>query len=78
MLYNTLVPIASSIMSADYTITKTIKIRNNATCCEFVLVTDEYGSVIVNTLDRFAVKTDVLTIPKNCIQHLIDALEQLK
>jgi len=65
-------------MSADYTITKTIKIRSNADWREFAFVTDEHGSVTVNALDRYHVKTDVITIPQDCIQHFIDALEQLK
>jgi hypothetical protein len=64
-----------------YEISKQIRIYNTEDDWDFVFTTDEYGTVRVNChegLEAFSGKNTSIHIPKNCIQHFIDALEQLK
>ena len=64
-----------------YSITKEIRILHEQDDWDFVFETDEYGTVEVRChegLEAFAGKTSSIHIPKDCIQHFIDALEQLK
>ena len=56
----------------SYQIRKSICIHNTEDDWEFNLKTDEYGTVDVT------VGIDGILIPKDCIQHFIDALEKLK
>jgi hypothetical protein len=56
-----------------YTITKSICLRNKEEGWEYVFATDEYGTVSVAGDNGLGIH-----IPKDCIQHFIDALEQLK
>jgi len=58
-----------------YKITKSICIHHEEDLWEFNLKTDEYGTVYVTV---GVCKDDGILIPKDCIQHFIDALEQLK
>ena len=59
----------------SYKITKSICIRHTEDEWEFNLKTDEYGTVDVTVgIDE----DDGIRIPKDCIQHFIDALEQFK
>jgi hypothetical protein len=65
----------------SYQITKEIRILNTEDDWDFVFTTDEYGTVTVNCndgLERMHGQTTSLEIPQDCIQHFIDALEQLK
>lgn len=58
-----------------YQITKQIRILHIKDDWEFNLKTDEYGTVDVTVgVDE----DDGIRIPKDCIQHFIDALEKLK
>jgi hypothetical protein len=64
-----------------YEITKEIRILNTEDDWDFVFTTDEYGTVEVRShegLEAFSGKNTSIHIPKDCIQHFIDALEQLK
>jgi len=64
----------------SYQITKEIRIHHEDGW-DYVFTTDEYGTVGVNYhegLEAFSGKTKSIHIPKDCIQHFIDALEQLK
>ena len=64
-----------------YEITKQIRIHNTEEDWDYVLTTDEYGTVTVlyhEGVEAFSGKTITLDIPKNCIQHVIDSLEKLK
>lgn len=56
-----------------YEITKEIRILHTKDDWDFVFKTDEYGTVSVEGDNGFGIH-----IPKDCIQHFIDALEQLK
>ena len=56
-----------------YQITKEIRIRNYEEGWDYNFKTDEYG-----TVDVTVGVDDGIRIPKDCIQHFIDALEQLK
>ena len=58
-----------------YEITKSIRIRNYEEGWDYNFKTDEYGTVDV-TVGIY--EDDGIRIPKDCIQHFIDALEQLK
>jgi hypothetical protein len=65
----------------SYQITKEIRILHEEDDWDFVFTTDEYGTVGVNChegLEAFSGKTTSIHIPKDCIQHFIDSLEQLK
>jgi hypothetical protein len=55
-----------------YEITKSICIHHKEDGWDFNFKTDEYGTVSVTT------SIQNIHIPKDCIQHFIDALEQLK
>ena len=59
-----------------YHITKEIKIHNDEDGWEFVFTTDEYGTVGVHSTNGPTFQ--ITHIPKDCIQHFIDALEQFK
>jgi len=64
-----------------YKITKEIRIHNTEDDWDYVFTTDEYGTVEVllhEGLEAFSGKTTSIRIPKDSIQHFIDALEQLK
>ena len=64
-----------------YQITKEIRIFHEQDDWDFVFTTDEYGTVEVRSnegLEAFSGKSTSIHIPMNCIQHFIDALEQLK
>jgi len=56
-----------------YSITKSICLHNKEDGWQYVFTTDEYGTVSVEGANGL-----VIDIPKDCIQHFIDALEQLK
>jgi hypothetical protein len=64
-----------------YQITKEIRILHEQDDWDYVFKTDEYGIVTVDYnegLEAFSGKSKSIHIPKDCIQHFIDALEQLK
>ena len=63
-----------------YEISKQIRIYNTEDEWDYVFTTDEYGTVTVAYRENLRVMPDSLAIhiPKDCIQHFIDALEQLK
>lgn len=68
-----------------YTITKKIKITNDEYGWCFDFSTDEYGTVSVEDSASLNIQKDsaslniqFLHIPKDCIQHFIDVLEQFK
>jgi hypothetical protein len=64
-----------------YSITKQIRILHEQNDWDFVFETNEYGTAVISChegLEAFAGKTSGIRIPKDCIQHFIDALEQLK
>ena len=63
----------------NYEISKQIRIYNNEDEWDYVFTTDEYGTVTVAYRENLRVMPDSLAIhiPKDCIQHFIDALEQL-
>jgi hypothetical protein len=64
-----------------YQITKQIRIKHTEDDWDFVFTTDEYGTVSVSSTDGLKAMTGQITefiIPQDCIQHFIDALEQLK
>ena len=56
-----------------YQITKSICIHHKEDGWDFNFKTDEYETVRVECSNGFCIH-----IPKDCIQHFIDALEQLK
>ena len=64
----------------NYEISKQIRIYNNEDEWDYVFTTDEYGTVTVAYRENLRVMPDSLAIhiPKDCIQHFIDSLEQLK
>jgi hypothetical protein len=62
-----------------YKITKSICIHHEEDLWEFNLKTDEYGTVGVTVGVHNGIRIpNGIHIPKDCIQHFIDALEQLK
>jgi hypothetical protein len=63
----------------NYEISKQIRIHNTEDEWDYVFTTDEYGTVTVAYRENLRVMPDSLAIhiPKDCIQHFIDALEQL-
>lgn len=63
-----------------YEITKEIRILHKQDDWDYVFTTDEYGTVAVRYNENLRVMPACRTIhiPKDCIQHFIDALEQLK
>jgi hypothetical protein len=64
-----------------YEISKQIRIHNTEDDWDFVFTTDEYRTVQVRShegLEAFSGENISIHIPQDCIQHFIDALEQLK
>ena len=65
-----------------YQISKEIRILHEQDDWEFVFSTDEYGTVCFASqkfgLEAMTGKSTHIFIPKDCIQNVIDALEQLK
>jgi hypothetical protein len=59
-----------------YTISKEIRIHNDQDGWEYVFTTDDYGTV--NVQDSNGPTFQTIHIPRDCIQHFIDALEELK
>ena len=59
-----------------YTITKEIKIINYEDGFSYDFTTDEYGTV--RFCDGNGPTCQTIHIPKDCIQHVIDVLEQFK
>jgi hypothetical protein len=64
----------------SYEISKQIRIYNNEDEWDYVFTTDEYGTVAVAYRENLVVMPNCQTIhiPKDCIQHFIDALTELK
>ena len=64
----------------SYEISKQIRIHNTEDEWDYVFTTDEYGSVAVAYRENLSVPSCCRTIhiPKDCIQHFIDALTELK
>ena len=62
-----------------YEISKQIRIYNTEDEWDYVFTTDEYGTVEVAYRENLRVMPDRKTIhiPKDCIQHFIDALEHM-
>jgi hypothetical protein len=58
---------------ASYEISKQIRIHNTEDDWDYVFTTDEYGTVAV----RYNENCRTIHIPKDCIQHFIDALTDL-
>jgi len=63
-----------------YEISKQIRIYNNEDEWDYVFTTDEYGTVTVAYRENLREMPNCQTIhiPKDCIQHFIDALSELK
>jgi hypothetical protein len=63
-----------------YEISKQIRIHNTEDDWDYVFTTDEYGSVEISYNEdlKLMPHTTNFFIPRDCIQHFIDALEQLK
>ena len=64
-----------------YTITKEIRILHNTEDWNYVFSDDEYGTVSVTCnegLEAMKGNTTTIHIPKDCIQHVINTLEQFK
>jgi len=64
-----------------FTKAKEIRIIHMQDDWDYVFTTDEYGTVGVDYnegLEAMTGKNTIIHIPKDCIQHFIDALEQLK
>lgn len=62
-----------------YEITKEIRIHDTEDDGYFVFTTDEYGTVGVTVGVHNGIRIpNAIHIPKDCIQHFIDSLEQLK
>lgn len=63
----------------SYQITKEIRILHEEDDWDYVFTTDEYGTVGVTVGVHNGIRIpNGIHIPKDCIQHFIDALEQLK
>jgi hypothetical protein len=66
-----------------YEISKEIRIYNNEDEWDYVFTTDEYGTVEVayrenlRIWNNWTAATRAIHIPKDCIQHFIDALSEL-
>lgn len=68
-------------MTDPYQITKEIHILHTKDDWDYTFITDEYGTVtIVYTegLENMTGKTTSIDIPKDCIAHFVNALDQLK
>jgi len=61
-----------------YSISNQIQILHTEDEWDYLFTTDEYGTVDVAFRENFKVGKTSILIPKDCIQHFIDALEQLK
>ena len=59
-----------------YTITKHFKIEHDEYGWCFEFSPDEYGTVSIQ--DGNGEEVETIQIPKDCIQHVIDVLEQFK
>jgi hypothetical protein len=66
----------SSDKPMTYTITKHIKIEHEEDGWSFDFTTDECGTVSIEDGNGPGFQT--IHIPKDCIQHFIDVLEQYK
>ena len=64
----------------NYEISKQIRIHNTEDEWDYVFTTDEYGTVTVAYRENLREMPNCQTIhiPKDCIQHFIDALSELK
>jgi hypothetical protein len=68
-------------MTTPYEITKEINIRHKTDDFDYNFTADEYGTVCISSTDGTTTMTsngNHLYIPKDCIQHIIDSLEQFK
>jgi len=61
-----------------YSISNQIQILHTEDEWDYLFTTDEYGTVDVAFRENFKVGKTSILIPKDCIQHFIDALEKLK
>lgn len=64
-----------------YTTTREIRIIHNTDDWDYTFTADEYGTVSVTLtegLEAMTGKTTIIHIPKDCIQHFINTLEQFK
>lgn len=64
-----------------YTTTKELRIRHDTDDWEYTFTADEYGTVSVTLtegLEAMTGTTTTIDIPKDCIQHFINTLEQFK
>jgi hypothetical protein len=61
-----------------YFISNQIQILHTEDEWDYLFTTDEYGTVDVAFRETSQVGKTSILIPKDCIQHFIDALEQLK
>ena len=59
-----------------YQITKEIKIINYQDGFIYKFSNDDYGNLRIR--DNSGPTGETIQIPKNCVQHFIDALEQFK
>jgi hypothetical protein len=65
----------------NYRTTKEINIRHKTDDFGYTFTADEYGTVCLTStegLEAMTGETTHLRIPKDCIQHIIDSLEQFK
>ena len=65
----------------SYEISKNITVRHTEDDWEFSFSSDEYGTVSVycnEGLESMTGKTTAIFIPKDCIQHFIDALRSFQ
>ena len=62
----------------SYEISKNITVRHTKDDWEFSFSSDEYGTVSVYCLESMTGKTTAIFIPKDCIQHFIDALRSFQ
>lgn len=63
-------------MTDKYTITKEMKIINDEDGFSYHFSSDEYGTVSMQ--DGNGEEVETIHIPKDCIQCVIDVLEQFK
>jgi hypothetical protein len=79
-LYQNLPEKSHKDLMTSYEISKQIRIHNTEDEWDYVFTTDEYGTVAVRYNENLRVPSCCRTIhiPKDCIQHFIDALTELK
>ena len=68
-------------MTDPYQITKEIRILHTKDDWDYTFTTDEYGTVTIVCTEGLAAmtgKTTSIDIPKDCIPHFVNALEELK